>query len=96
MTILYSKKYVCMTVTLLISSVKQPIGVSPNTLHFENAFRGDTYILSEIDRDISKPLTRSIRDYVDPLVNRQFKLIEATIASQRSINEDDLRRHYEY
>ena len=84
----------CMTEKLLNSSVKQPLGVSPNTLLFGNAFHDDTSLLSQIDRDISNTPTQSIRDYVDTLVARQSKLIEAAIASQRSINEDNLRRRY--
>ena len=84
----------CMTEKLLNSSVKQPLGVSPNTLLFGNAFHDDTSLLSQIDRDISNTPTQSIRDYVDTLVERQSKLIEAAIASQRSINEETLRRRY--
>jgi len=79
----------CMTEKLLNSSVKQPLGVSPNTLLFGNAFRDDTSLLSQIYRDISNTPTKSIRNYVDMLVERQSKLIEAAIASQRSINEDN-------
>jgi len=76
-----------MTEKLLNSSVKHPPVVSPNTLLFGNAFRDDTSLLSQIDRDISNTPTQSIRDYVDTLVERQSKLIEAAIASQPSINE---------
>ena len=61
----------CMTEKLLNSSVKQPLGVSPNTLLFGNAFHDDTSLLSHIDRDISNTPTQSIRDYVDTLVERQ-------------------------
>ena len=87
----------CMTEKLLNSSVKHPLGVSPNTLLFANTFRDGTSSLSQIDRDISNTSTQSIRDYVDTLDKRQSELIEAAIASQRCINKDNLRRrcaHY--
>ena len=35
-------KMLCMTVKVLNSSIKQPLGVSPNTLIFGNAFNMDT------------------------------------------------------
>jgi len=87
-------KMLCMTEKLLNSSVKLPLGVSPNTLLFGNAFQEDTSLLSVIDRDTSNNPSRSVRDYVDTLIDRQAKLIEAAVQSQQSTNQEHMRRRY--
>jgi hypothetical protein len=87
-------RLLCMTERILNSSVKQPLGASPNTLLFGHAFQVDPALLSTLDRDISDEKPRSIRDFVDTLMERQDKLIDAAIQSQVAINEDNLRKRY--
>ena len=49
----------------------KPLGVSPNTLLFGNAFLTDPPLLTQLDRDVSNTQPRSIRDFVDSLIERQ-------------------------
>ena len=61
-----------MTERVLNTSVKQsPPGASPNTLLFGNAFSTDPYLLTQLDRDVADAAPRSIRDFVDTLIERQ-------------------------
>ena len=46
-------RLLCITERVLNTSVKQPLGVSPNTLLFDNAFSTDPSLLTQLDRDIS-------------------------------------------
>ena len=87
-------KMLCMIEKLLNSSVKLPLDVSPNTLLFGNAFQDDTSLLSIIDRDTSNNPSRSVRDYVNTLIDSQARLIEAAVQSQHSINQEHMRRRY--
>jgi hypothetical protein len=80
----------CMTEKLLNSSIKQPRGVSPNTLIFDNVIHMDTSLLGIIDQEISDSTPRSIRDYVDTLIERQGRLIDAAIQSQNETNDANL------
>jgi hypothetical protein len=86
--------FLIMTEKILNSSVKQPLGVSPNTLLFANSIDVDVGLLTELDRtaDITPP--RSIRDYVDTLMSNQHKLIAAAIASQTKLNDEHLSKRY--
>ena len=81
-----------MTEKLLNSSIKQPLGFSPNTLIFGIAFHMDTSLLGIIDISYSTP--RSVRDYVDTLIERQSRLIDATIQCQNETNDANLIRRY--
>jgi hypothetical protein len=86
----------CMTEKLLNSSVKQPLGVSPNTLLFGNAINNEApAICQEMD---SMPKNgypqRSMRDYVDNFMYMQGKLIEAAMKSQVRVNEENLQKRY--
>jgi hypothetical protein len=85
-----------MTEKLLNSSIKQPLGVSPNTIIFGNAFNMDTSLLGIIDQDISDSKPSSVRDYVDTLIERQSRLIDAAIQSQNETNDANLRRRYSH
>ena len=89
-------KMLCMTEKLLNSSIKQPLGVSPNALIFGNAFHMDTSLLGIIDQDISDSTPRSVRDYVDTLIERQSRLIDAAIQSQNETNDANLSRRYSH
>ena len=61
----------CMTVKLLISSVKQQaLGVSPNTLLFRDAIPTDHSLMADIDQEKSAKSARNIGDYVDKLMDR--------------------------
>ena len=84
-----------MTERVLNTSVKQPLGVSPNTLLFGNDFSTDLFLLTQLDRDVSNKQPRSIRDFVDTLIERQAKLIDAAIQSQTSLNTANLRKRYQ-
>ena len=56
-----------MTERVLNNSVKKPLGVSPNTLLFGNAFAIDPTLLTQIDRDVSDVKPQSTQDFVDSL-----------------------------
>jgi hypothetical protein len=45
-------------------------------------------------RDVSDVKPQSTQDFVDSLISRQSKLIDAAIQSQTEINEDNLRERY--
>ena len=77
-----------MTERVLNTSVKRPLGASPNTLLFGNAFSTDPSLLTQLDRHVQP---RSIRDYVDTLIERRAKIIDAAIQSQTSFNASNLR-----
>jgi hypothetical protein len=83
-----------MTERIMNSSIKQPLGVSPNTLLFGTAFSQDKTLLSEIDQQVTDSKPHFIRDYVDTLIDRQSKIIEAAIQSQVATNEENLRKRY--
>jgi len=80
---------------VLNTSVKQPLGVSPNTLLFGNAFSKDPSLLTQLDRDVSNEQPRSIRDFVDTSIDRQAKLIDVAIQSQTFLNTANLRKRYQ-
>jgi len=84
----------CMTEKLLNSSVKKPLGASPNTLLFGNAINQEPFKISDTDqrKDIKTP--RSIRDYVDKFMHRQNKLLLAAAKSQQETNDAHLKKRY--
>ena len=71
-------------------------GRFPNALIFGNAFHMDTSLLGIIDQDISDSTPRSVRDYVDTLIERQSRLIDAAIQSQNETNDANLSRRYSH
>ena len=83
-----------MTERVLNTSVKQPLGVSPNTLLFGNAFSTDPSLLTQLDCDVADAQPRSIRDFVDTLIDRQAKIIDTAIQSQAAVNTANLRKRY--
>ena len=56
----------------------------------------DTSLLGIIDQDISDSTPRSVRDYVNTLIERQGRLIDADIQSQNDANDANLSRRYSY
>ena len=68
-----------MTKRVLNTSVKQTLGVSPDTLPFCDAFPTDPSLLTQLDRDVSIVI-------VDNLIERQAKIIAAAIQYQTSVN----------
>ena len=62
---------------LLNSSVKKPLGASPNTLLFGNAFTQEPFEISEMDQQKNIKTPSSIRDYVDKFMHCQYKLLFA-------------------
>ena len=74
------------------NSVKQPLGASPNTLLFGDAFSVDRRLLTQIDQDVADVKPRSIQDFVDTLIARQTQIIDAAIHSQTAIYEANLRK----
>ena len=86
-----------MTERVLNTSVKQPLDVSPSTLLFGNAFSTDPSLPTQLDHVDSDVQPRSIRDYVDTLIERQQKIMEmdAAIQSQTSVNTSNLRIWYQ-
>ena len=84
----------CMIEKLLNSSIKQPLGVSPNTILFGDSIPTEHTLLAEIDNPPPSNTSRSIRDYVDTLMARQGRIIEAAILSQQKDNSMNLQRRY--
>ena len=82
----------CMTEKLLNSTVKHALGVSPNTLLFGDAILTEHSLLAEIDRIPTATPPRTIRDYVDKLMDRQSRLIVAAQKSQQKVNADNLEK----
>ena len=74
------------------ASVKQPLGVSPSTLLFRNAFLTDPSLLTKLDCDVPNEQPRPIRDFVDTLIERQAKLIDA---AKTSVNTANLQKRYQ-
>jgi len=87
-------RLLCTTERVLNNSVKQPLGVSPNTILFGNAFSTDRSLLTQIDQDVSGVKSRSTQDFVDTLIARQALIINAAIHSQTAINEVNLQKRY--
>ena len=83
-----------MTKRVLNNSIKKPLRVSANTLLFGNASAIDATLLTQIDRDVSDVKPQSTQDFVDSLISRQSKIIDAAIHSQTAIDEDNLRKRY--
>jgi hypothetical protein len=86
--------FIVMIEKLLNSSVKQPLGVSPNTILFANSIDVDVGLLTELNQGSETTQPRSIRDYVDTLMSNQQKIIAAAIASQTKLNEQNLTKRY--
>jgi hypothetical protein len=78
---------------LFNSSIKQPIGTSPNTLLFGGLIDANHGFLNENDY-ITKRTTRSIRDHVDNLMHQQGKLIEVALRVQQDRNSKNLEKRY--
>ena len=69
----------CMTEKLLKSSIKQLLGVSPNTILYGDAILTEHIcytLLAEIDNTPSSTTPRTIRDYVDTMMARQGHIIK--------------------
>ena len=64
-----------MTEKLLNSSVKKPLGESPNTLIFGNAINQEPVEIKDIDQQNNTVTPKSIRAYVDKFMHRQSKLL---------------------
>jgi hypothetical protein len=84
----------CMTEKLLNSSIKQPLGVSPNTILYGDAILTEHSLRAELDTIPSTTAPRTIRDYVDTLMARQGRIISAAISSQQKENSANLQRRY--
>ena len=84
-------RVLCTTERVLNNSVKQPLGSSPNTLLNGDAFSVDRTLLTQIDQDVADLKARLTQDFVDTLIARQARIIDATIHSQTAINEANLR-----
>ena len=72
-----------MTDKLLNSSIIQPLGVSPKIIRIDiwEYFSHIYTSLLGIDQDTSSTTRRSVRDYVDGLIECQGRLIDAAIQS---------------
>ena len=83
---------ICMTEKLLNSPVQQPLGASLNTLLFGNAIIHEPSILEELDQAHNNATLVFIRTYVDALMQRQGKLLNAVMKSQEETNVRNLRK----
>ena len=78
-------RLLCMTERVLNTSVKQP-SVSLLTRYcFVTPFQTDPSLLTQLDREVSDVETRSIREFVETLIERQAKIIDAAMQSQTSL-----------
>jgi len=84
----------CMTEKLLNSSVKKPLGASPNTLLFGNSINQEPVEIKDMDQQNNTVTPKSIREYVDKFMHRQSKLFVAAAKSQQETNEEHLKRRY--
>ena len=82
-----------MTEKLLNSSVKQPLGASPNALPLGNATVQEPGMMTEMDQmpDTGK---LAVRTYIDTFMARQGKLLDAARRSQEATNDSNLRKRY--
>ena len=55
----------------------------------------DPSLLTQLDRDVADAQPRSIRDFVDTLIERQAKIIDAAMQSQTAVNTSNLRKRYQ-
>ena len=83
-----------MTEKLLNSSVKQPLGASPNALLFGNATVQEPGMMAEMDQMPSDTGKLSVRTYIDTFMARQGKLLDAARRSQEATNDSNLRKRY--
>jgi len=84
----------CTTEKLLNSSVKQALGVSPNTLLFGDAIPTQQSLMAEIDQMPSVTAPRTIRDYMNKLMDQRSRLIVAAVKLLQQINADNLNKRY--
>ena len=77
---------------MLKISVKQSLGISPNTLLsliwtllFGNAFSTNRSLLNQIDQDVSGVKPRSTQDFVDIIIAENALIINAAIQSQTAL-----------
>jgi hypothetical protein len=80
---------------LFNSSIKQPIGTSPNTLVFGGLIDANHgFLLTE--SDFVKPRHgRSIRDHVDKIMHQQSLLIAVALRVQQTQNSKNLEKRYQ-
>ena len=76
---------------VLNTSVKQTIGVSPDTLLFGNVISMEPSLQTQLDRDVSDVQPRSIRD--DNRTSGKF--IDVDVQSKTSLNASNLRKRYD-
>ena len=84
----------CMIEKLLNSSIKQPLGVSPDTILYGAAIPTEHTLIVEIDNTPSSTTPRTIRDYVNTLMARQGRIIKAAISSPQKKNLQRRYAHY--
>ena len=86
----------CITERLLNSSVKKPLGASPNALLFGNVTTQEPGMMAEMDQMPSDTVKTSVRDYIDKFMAKQGKLVNAARRSQEATNDDNLRKYANY
>ena len=81
-----------MTGKQLNSSVKQPLGASPNALLFGKC--DNPGVMAEMDQMPSDPGKISVRNYIDTFMARQGKLQDTARRSKEATNDRNLRKKY--
>ena len=84
----------CLTEKLLNSSVKKPLGASPNTLLFGNAINQEPIDIKDMNQQNNTLTPRSIREYVENFMHRQSKLLLEAAKSQQATNDAHLKKRY--
>jgi len=79
---------------LFNSSIKQPIGTSPNTLPFGGLTDANHGFLMTGPELIKSQHTRSIRDHEDKLMDQQSTLIVVFLKVRRTQNCKNLEKRY--
>jgi hypothetical protein len=77
---------------LFNSSIKSPLGVSPNHIIFGNIIDTNNGFLSNIDEYIQENPGQSIQKYITKLLLQQQQVIAAANKSLQSINNDNQRQ----
>jgi hypothetical protein len=81
-------EYLPLIERLFNSSIKEPTGVSPNTIVFGNVIDTNTGFIHEVDTKTKVIPSTNIHTYIDKMIHRQHKLILAAQQNQQQYYTD--------
>jgi predicted metal-dependent HD superfamily phosphohydrolase len=91
--------YLPMVERLFNSAIKDPLGVSPNTIIYGNIIDTDTGFIHHIHDDQPNIKPTSMQQYIDKLLQQQQKIINASLqhqeayTKQRQMDNSQQKRH---